>query len=86
MAPSTGSFYIEYEGKEDIDIQDFNDRINSYYNERIVKNIEFSEPEYSLVTFFLQLSRYLQQSIGSVAAIDLSAYAKSIKFEIDEEI
>jgi len=83
---STGSFYIEHEGKEDPDIQDFNERINSYYLSRIIKNIEFSDQEYSLVTFFLQLSRYLQQSIGSVAAIDLSAYAKSIKFEIDEEI
>jgi hypothetical protein len=39
-----------------------------------------------LVTFFLQLTRYLQQSIGTVAAIDLSEYAKAINFEIDEEI
>lgn len=82
----TGSFYVEHAGKEDPDIQDFNERINSYYKQRIIQHIEFSEPKYSLVTFFLQLSRYLQQSIGSVAAIDLSAYAKSIKFEIDEEI
>lgn len=83
---STGSFYVEHEGREDPDIQDFNNRIISYYKKRVIKHIEYSEPEYSLVTFFLQLSRYLQQSIGSVAAIDLSAYAKSIKFDIDEEI
>ncbi len=85
-AITKGSFYVEYDGKEDLDIQNFNERIMTYYNERMINNIEFSKSEYSLVTFFLQLSRYLQQSIGSVAAIDLNAYAKSIKFEIDEEI
>jgi hypothetical protein len=82
----TGSFYVELEGREDPDIQDFNKRITNYYKDRVVKNIEFSQPEHSLVTFFLQLSRYLQQSIGSVAAIDLGAYAKAVKFEIDEEL
>jgi hypothetical protein len=85
-AVTTGSFYVEYEGKEDIEIQDFNKRINSYYNNRNVENVEFSQPLHSLVTFFLQLSRYLQQSIGSVAAIDLGAYAKAVKFEIDKEL
>lgn len=60
-------------------------KISEYYGSRLINEIEFSKPEYSLVTFFLQLSRYLQQSIGSVAAIDLSAYAKSIKFELDAE-
>lgn len=64
----------------------FEKRIFNYYQKRFVQEVEFSSKEHSLVTFFLQLSRYLQQSIGSVAAIDLNAYAKSIKFEIDEEI
>ncbi|MDE0470553.1 MAG: hypothetical protein OXH57_01320 [Ekhidna sp.] len=82
-AVKTASFYIEYEGKEDAQIKDCNERIYSYYNARRMRNIKFSKPEYSLVTFFLQLSRYLQQSIGSVAAINLNAYAKSIKFDID---
>lgn len=59
--------------------------IQSYYKNRTISEIEFSSSEHSLVTFFLQLSKYLQ-TIGSVAAIDLNAYAKSIKFEIDEEI
>jgi len=85
-AVTTGSFYLEYEGKENTDIQDFNKRIFHYYSERKIKHIEFSQPEHSLVTFFLQLSRYLQQSIGSVAAIDLGAYAKAVKFDIDEEL
>ena len=83
---TTGSFYVVHEGTEDSGIRDYNMRIKNYYEERVIKNIEFSETDYSLVTFFLQLSRYLQQSIGSVAAIDLNAYAKSIKFELDEEI
>jgi len=64
----------------------FEKRINDYYINREMNEIEFSLPENSLVSFFLQLSRYLQQSIGSVAAIDLGAYTKAIKFEIDEEL
>lgn len=83
---STGSFYVDYEGKEDPDIQDFNKRISEYYKNREISEVEFSAAKHSLNTFFLQLSRYLQQSIGSVAAIDLGAYAKAIKFEIDEEL
>mgnify|MGYP003633847677 CR=1 FL=1 len=82
----TGSYYVNYHGKESPDIQDFNKRITTYYQNRQIEKIEFSNPKHSLVTFFLQLSRYLQQSIGTVAAIDLGAYAKAIKFEIDEEI
>lgn len=85
-AVTTGSFYVEHEGKEDDTIMDFNKRIVSFYQERKIKGIEFSLPEHSLVTFFLQLSRYLQQSIGTIAAIDLGAYAKAVKFEIDEEL
>ncbi len=27
--------------------------------------------------------RYLQQGIGTVAAIDLSAYAKAVEFDLD---
>jgi hypothetical protein len=30
--------------------------------------------------------RYLQQSIGTVAAIDLGEYAKAINLEIDEDL
>ncbi len=105
-AVAGGSFYVDYEGKEeplpnDLDktVRDlfeqnklkeiehlFEKRISDYYKTRSMHEIEFSEPEHSLVTFFLQLSRYLQQSIGSVAAIDLGAYAKAVKFEIDEEL
>ena len=51
-----------------------------------IKEIHFSKSENSLVSFFLQLTRYLQQSIGTVAAIDLQAYSNSINEEIDKEL
>ncbi|MFN0199933.1 MAG: DUF6602 domain-containing protein [Bacteroidia bacterium] len=81
-----GSFYIDYNGKENTAIIDPNDRIMDYYKNRSFNKIIYSERENSLVTFFLQLSRYLQQTIGTVAAIDFSAYAKNVGFKIDDEI
>lgn len=81
-----GSFYVNYDGAEDVTSKDFDKRINDYYLNRKFESITFSNKENSLVTFFLQLTRYLQQSIGTVAAIDLNAYAKTIGFEIDQKI
>lgn len=81
-----GSFYIDYNGAENKDILDPNERISEYYKNRVFNKITFSERENSLVTFFLQLSRYLQQTVGTVAAIDFSAYAVNVGFKIDEEI
>ncbi|WP_165734115.1 DUF6602 domain-containing protein [Polaribacter sp. 20A6] len=89
------SFYVDYNKDDsifnipkdnDLTHEEHNELINTFYNSRTVKDIEFSKKNNSLVTFFLQLTRYLQQSIGTVAAIDLSEYAKAINFEIDEEI
>lgn len=80
------SFYVNYEGEEDTNTTDLQKRINDYYLNRTFVDMEFSKKNNSLVTFFLQLTRYLQQSIGTVAAIDLSAYAKTVDFEIDKEI
>ena len=81
-----GSFYVNYDGEENISNTNFEERITNYYLERIFSSTTFSEKENSLVTFFLQLTRYLQQSIGTVAAIDWNAYAKAVGFEIDEKI
>ena len=81
-----GSFYIDYEGKEDTKEKDKNKRIKNYYLNRSFDSIQFSKKKTSLVTFFFQLMRYLQQSIGTVAAIDLNEYSKVINFTIDEEI
>ena len=71
---------------EDTENKDFDKRILDYYTNRIFANATFSKRENSLVTFFLQLTRYLQQAIGTVAAIDLNAYATAVGFEIDKKI
>jgi hypothetical protein len=81
-----GSFYINHIGEENQAIEDLNKRIQGYYLEREYDEIKYSERENSLVTFFLQLSRYLQQSIGTAAAIDFNAYASQLNFKIDEEL
>lgn len=81
-----GSFFVNYRGEENIGESVFEERILNYYKNRIFESVMFSAKENSLVTFFLQLTRYLQQSIGTVAAIDLNAYSKSVGFRIDEII
>lgn len=81
-----GSFYVNYTGQEDTSNKNFDERISKYYSDRTFEKITFSDKKNSLVTFFLQLTRYLQQTVGTVAAIDLNAYAKSVGFEIDEKI
>lgn len=81
-----GTFFIDHSGEEDTKTTDYMKRITDYYNNRTVNSIEFSKADISLVSFFFQLMRYLQQSIGTVAAIDLSEYSKAINLEIDEEL
>lgn len=81
-----GSFFVNYKGEENLTNKKFEERILNYYNDRVFDNVTFSSKGNSLVTFFLQLTRYLQQSIGTVAAIDLNAYAQSVEFTIDEII
>jgi len=73
-----GSFYITYNRDEDLSIEDFDKRYENYYLKRKYKNTTFSNPENSLVTFFMQLTKYLQQSIGTVQAINLQSYLDSI--------
>lgn len=85
-AVSYGSFYVDYDGSENEKEQDLEKRILDYYTLRMIKSIEFSGKETSLVTFFFQLMRYLQQGIGTVAAIDLNAYSQAINYTIDDEI
>ncbi|MCF4101579.1 hypothetical protein L1I30_07870 [Gillisia sp. M10.2A] len=89
------SFYVDYQKDDNIfkidrgvklSFKEHNELFFKFYTERKVNDIEFSKRNNSLVTFFLQLTRYLQQSIGTVAAIDLSEYAKAISFEIDDDL
>ena len=81
-----GSFYVNYKGVENTESRDFEKRILDYYKDRVFESVTFSKKENSLVTFFLQLTRYLQQTVGTVAAIDLNAYASAVGFTIDESI
>ena len=81
-----GCFYVDYQGEENNKEEDFNKRIYDYYNDRSINDIRFSTLENSLVSFSLQLTRYLQQAIGTIPAIDLNAYSQAINFEIDEEL
>lgn len=82
-----GSFSVNYNGKEDTSEKiNYLKRINDYYESREFNNINYSHQHNSLVTFFMQLTRYLQQAIGTVPAIDLQAYINAINETIDETI
>lgn len=82
-----GSFFVQYQGEEDTNEKvDFGKRICDYYHNRTFQSLVFSQPENSLITFFMQLTRYLQQAIGTVPAIDLQAYMDTIKEKINSEI
>ena len=81
-----GAFYVNYSGQEDSSVNDPNDRIKEYYDRRLLDTIVLSDRNKSLVSFFLQLSRYLQQGIGTVAAIDFDSYAKQIGVNLDSEL
>lgn len=81
-----GSFYIDYNGDENTKNKEYESRIREYYDKREFVSVTYSKKENSLVTFFMQLTRYLQQAIGTVAAIDLQKYIGSIDEKIDEEI
>jgi hypothetical protein len=80
-----GSFYVDYNPNEEINENGF-DKYLDFYNDRSFNEIKFSKPENSLVTFFMQLTRYLQQAIGTVPAINLQSYLDKIGEDIDEEI
>ena len=84
-----GSFHIDYEGEENTSLKepkDFQKRYSDYYQIRKFREIKFSEKGNSLVSFFLQLTRYLQQAIGTIPAIDLNSYSSAIGFVVDEKL
>ncbi len=80
------SFYVNYKGAENTSEPNFDKRYYNFYSNREYDFIKFSDEDNSLVSFFLQLTRYLQQAIGTIPAIDLNEYSKSINFTIDEEL
>ncbi len=91
-----GSFFIDYESpnKTNERKQDTTGEISEqgrepyleYYANRKYINSNFSSAEYSFVTFFMQLTRHLQQSIGTIPAINLNKYLENIDEQIDEDI
>lgn len=80
-----GSFFINYTPDDEI-VGIEQKQFLEFYSKRTFKEMRFSKPENSLVTFFMQLTRYLQQAIGTVPAIDLNEYAKNVGFSIDDKI
>jgi len=80
-----GSFYVDY--KPSTEISDVgHDAYLEFYANRQFNKIKFSNADHSFVTFFMQLTRYLQQAIGTIPAINLNAYLSNIGEEVDEEI
>jgi len=80
-----GSFYINYTPDEEIkDVGQ--DAYLAFYSKRKFNKIEFSKAEHSFVTFFMQLTRYLQQAIGTIPAINLNAYLENIDERVGEQI
>lgn len=82
------SFFVDYAstaGMEEITGTSDTDVLN-YYENRTVKEVKRSKPDHSLLMFLMQLTSYLQQSIGTVAAIDMEKYLSSIGETIDKQI
>lgn len=80
-----GSFFVDYDPIEEI-METGQEKYLEFYASRTFNELRFSKQENSLVTFFMQLTRYLQQAIGTVPAINLQSYLDKIDEEIDEEI
>jgi len=80
-----GSFYIDYHPNVEITTPG-QDPYLEFYKNRKFNHMKFSNAEHSFVTFFMQLTRYLQQAIGTIPAINLNAYLKNIGEEVDEQL
>lgn len=80
-----GSFFVNYSPDEEIK-ENGQEKFLEFYSNRKFKDIHFSRSENSMVTFFMQLTTYLQQAIGTIPAIDLNEYAKNVGFTIDDKI
>lgn len=81
-----GSFYVDYTPNQEITEAGQNAYLE-FYSNRKFKDLHFSDKEeHSFITFFMQLTRYLQQAIGTIPAIDLNAYLNSIGERVDELI
>lgn len=57
--------------------QELNQEVTNYYQSRKLGDIHLIKTENAMIVFFLKLVDYLQQRLGTVAAIDLDAYLKN---------
>ena len=80
-----GSFYVDYTPNEEI-TEVGQKAYLDFYSNRKFEDLYFSDKEHSFITFFMQLTRYLQQAIGTIPAIDLNAYLNSIEEKVNEQI
>ncbi|MGJ5641525.1 DUF6602 domain-containing protein [Formosa sp. S-31] len=80
-----GCFVVDYTPNKEIEDKGF-DKFVDFYENRSIETVKFSKKENSMVTFFMQLTRYLQQAIGTVPAIDLKSYLATIGETLDEEL
>lgn len=80
-----GSFVVDYTPNSEIESTK-QESFVEFYKNRKISDVIFSKKDNSLVTFFMQLTRYLQQAIGTVPAIDLKKYLNEINEDLDEEI
>lgn len=78
------SIYVDY--TEDEITETGNEAYFEFYKNRVYNDIVFSKEENSLVTFFMQLTRYLQQAIGTIPAINLQKYMDTIDEKLDSHI
>lgn len=74
--------YVQGEGE----ITKEQNTIDAYYNNRNMREVIYSQPENSIFTFVMQLSHYIQQSIGTVPAIDYQKYLSAVGERIDVEL
>ena len=79
------AFVVDYK-QGDGEITTEQDTIDAYYNNRSMREIIYSQKENSIFTFVMQLSHYIQQSIGTVPAIDYQKYLSAVNEKIDIEL
>lgn len=80
-----GCYIVDYEHKNENITTEFKS-IQNFYDNRKFKKLISCHKNNSLIMFIMQLTSYLQQSIGTVPAIDMQKYLNNIDVTIDKEI
>ena len=77
------AFKVEYDNEGELDKT--NESMSTVYDERRFREVNYSETENSLVFIVMQLSQYIQQKIGTVAALDYNKYIEASTRDMQEE-